>query len=251
MSQRSRPGPRRWRSAFTHYDFYLQLGRPAAAAVTNAQLIQQEAGASAISSILLYAMYGYVDSTAAAEALARVAPIADGPLARDSSEREEQYWGICGVEWWRLAHGDTRTARAAIRRLAGSVTGCGVMLEALLAAAEHRPDTNAAFARLDSLILAGGARPGWVMIVSRWREAQGDIQGALRATRQCDQYGWVLIRSYCLREQGRLATLVGDRADAIKAYRHYLALRYNPEPSVKLEVDRVRAELAVLVGEPR
>jgi len=249
--KRSRPGLRRWRSAFTHYDFYLQLGRPAAAAVTNAQLIQGEAGASAISSILIYALYGYVDSTAAAEALARVAPIADAPLARDSSEREEQYWGICGVEWWRLAHGDTRTARAAIGRLAGSMTGCGAMLEALLAAAEHRPDANAAFGRLDTLILAGGARPGWVMVVARWREGQGDIQGALRATRQCDQYGMVLLRSYCLREEGRLATLVGDRAGAIKAYSHYLALRYNPEPSVKPEVERVRAELAQLVSEKR
>jgi hypothetical protein len=36
----------------------------------------------------------------------------------------------------------------------------------------------------------------------------------------------------------------------MKAYRHYLALRYNPEPSVRPEVDRVRAELARLVGEP-
>jgi eukaryotic-like serine/threonine-protein kinase len=249
--KRSRPGRRRWLTAFHHYNFYLQLGRPAAAAVTNAQLIQREAGASAISATLIYALYGYVDSAAAEEALARVAPIADGPPARDSAERAEQYWGICGVEWWRLAHGDTRTARAAIRRLAGSDTGCGVMLEALLAAAEHRPDANAAFGRLDTLILTGRARPGWVMVVARWREAQGDLRGALRATRQCGQYGVVLNRAYCLREEGRLAALLGDREGAIKAYSHYLALRYNPEPAVKPEVDRVRAELAQLVGEPR
>ena len=62
-------------------------------------------------------------------------------------------------------------------------------------------------------------------------------------------YFWNL--SYILREEGRLAALVGDREGAIKAYSHYLALRYNPEPSVKPEVDRVRAELALLVGEPR
>jgi hypothetical protein len=53
------------------------------------------------------------------------------------------------------------------------------------------------------------------------------------------------------REEGRLAALVGDREAAIKAYTHYLALRYQPEPSVKPEVDRVRAELAQLVGESR
>jgi hypothetical protein len=60
-----------------------------------------------------------------------------------------------------------------------------------------------------------------------------------------------LNRAYCLREEGRLAALLGDREGAIKAYSHYLALRYNPEPAVKPEVDRVRAELAQLVGEPR
>ena len=48
-----------------------------------------------------------------------------------------------------------------------------------------------------------------------------------------------------------LAALVGDRAGAIEAYSHYLALRHNPEPAVKPEVDSVRAELARLVGERR
>ena len=57
--------------------------------------------------------------------------------------------------------------------------------------------------------------------------------------------------SYLLREEGRLAALAGDREGAIEAYSHYLALRHSPEPSVKPEVDQVRAELAALVGEPR
>jgi hypothetical protein len=126
-----------------------------------------------------------------------------------------------------------------------------VLLEALLAAAEHRPDADAAFGRLDSLLLAGGGRAGWLVELARWREARGDLRGALRATRRSAGYQEVWNRSYCLREEGRLAVLMGDRAGAIKAYSHYLALRYNPEPSIKPEVDRVRAELAQLVGEPR
>ena len=125
------------------------------------------------------------------------------------------------------------------------------MLEALLAAAEHRPDAGAAFGRLDSLLRAGGGVPGWAMEVARWRETQGDLPGALRATRLLSQYFPILNLAYGLREQGRLAALVGDRAGAIEAYSHYLALRHNPEPAVKPEVDRVRAELAQLVGEPR
>ena len=37
---------------------------------------------------------------------------------------------------------------------------------------------------------------------------------------------------------------------AISAYRNYLALRSDPEPELKPEVQRVRAELAALVAEP-
>ncbi|MSR07183.1 MAG: hypothetical protein EXR93_08980 [Gemmatimonadetes bacterium] len=46
-----------------------------------------------------------------------------------------------------------------------------------------------------------------------------------------------------------LAALTGDTTGAVKAYSHYLALRYDPEPSIKPEVDRIRAELARLVAE--
>jgi len=42
----------------------------------------------------------------------------------------------------------------------------------------------------------------------------------------------------------------GSREAAIRALRHYLALRYDPEPSVRHEVELVRAELAQLLGEP-
>ena len=235
------------------YLFYQQLGRPAAAAAALTRLGPQDAMPTLwLGIIIVHGLYEYVDSTTAAAAVARLAPYADGPVARDSAERERQYEASCPVGWWRLAHGDTRAARAAIARLAGGkFFGCGVLLQALLAAAEHRSDAGAAFGRLDSLLRAGGGLPGWVMEVARWREAHGDVQGALRAIRLRPRYAHILNLSYILREEGRLAALVGDREDAIKAYSHYLALRYNPEPSVKPEVDRVRAELASLVGEPR
>jgi hypothetical protein len=126
-----------------------------------------------------------------------------------------------------------------------------VMLEALLAAAEHRPDADAAYARLDNTLLSGGTPPGWVAEGARWHESQGDIRGALRTIRRRAGYDECWNLSYLLREEGRLAALVADREGAIRAYSHYLALRYNPEPSVKPEVDRVRAELAQLQSEPR
>jgi hypothetical protein len=49
-----------------------------------------------------------------------------------------------------------------------------------------------------------------------------------------------------LREEGRLAALTGDTAGAVSAYRHYLALRSDPEPAVRPGVEAVRAELAKL-----
>jgi hypothetical protein len=49
-----------------------------------------------------------------------------------------------------------------------------------------------------------------------------------------------------LREEGRLAALAGDRDGAIKAYRWYLTLVADPEPSLVPRRDSVRAELAKL-----
>jgi hypothetical protein len=46
-----------------------------------------------------------------------------------------------------------------------------------------------------------------------------------------------------LREEGRLAALAGHRERAISAYRHYLTLRSDPDPSLRQEADRIRQEL--------
>ena len=54
-----------------------------------------------------------------------------------------------------------------------------------------------------------------------------------------------------LREEGRLAAIVGDTVGAIEAYRHYLAIRTDPDPALQPEVDGVRQALAALVGEGR
>jgi serine/threonine-protein kinase len=249
---RLRPGSARLGQVLSAYRLYHQLGRPAAAAAALAHLGPEEATSiQAMQHIILAGLYRYGDTTAAAEAVARLAPSADGPLARDPAAQEEQHEQICLVEWWRLVHRDTRTAPAAIARLAGGKAhGCGVLLEALLAAVTRRPDAGAAFGRLDTLLRAGGDRGFWVLEIARWREAQGDVRGAFRAIRRRG-FQLSVPHAYWLLEEGRLATLVGDRERAIKAYSHYLALRNQPEPSVKPEVDRVRAELAQLVGEPR
>jgi hypothetical protein len=44
--------------------------------------------------------------------------------------------------------------------------------------------------------------------------------------------------------------LTGDTAGAIAAYQHFLMLRPDPEPEMRRETERVRAELAKLMQEP-
>jgi hypothetical protein len=85
--------------------------------------------------------------------------------------------------------------------------------------------------------------------VARLRERQGDLRAALAAVRR-RPYAYHLTDYLAahLRAEGRLAALTGDSAGAVRAYRHYLALRSDAEPSVRPSVDSVRAELTKLVG---
>ena len=199
--------------------------------------------------IVLHALFGYVDSAAALEALNRLAPLADGPISSDPAIREDQDGIICAREWWRLARGETRSAREAIARLGdGRANGCAVVLEALLAQAERRPDAAAAFARVDSLCLSGVGRAGLPMAIAQWYESRGDHRRAYQSVRRRG-YQPTLHLAHALREEGRLADLAGEREGAIAAYAHHLRLRYVPEPSVAPEVARIRAELARPIGE--
>ena len=87
------------------------------------------------------------------------------------------------------------------------------------------------------------------LLVTRLWAEQGDWPRAEAAARR--RYKGLNPRflSTHLREEGRAAASAGHREAAIRAYQHYLALRYDPEPSVKPEVEQVRADLADLIGE--
>jgi hypothetical protein len=54
-----------------------------------------------------------------------------------------------------------------------------------------------------------------------------------------------------LRQEGRLATLAGDTAGALRAYDDYLTLRTAPDPPLRAQRDSVVAERASLVGRAR
>ena len=89
------------------------------------------------------------------------------------------------------------------------------------------------------------------LIAARLFERAGDPRRALAAVRRRGD-SWVPMQPYLathLREEGRLAAIVGEREQAIAAYRHYLALRYDPEPALREEAEQLRRELAKLEAE--
>jgi hypothetical protein len=182
---------------------------------------------------------------------------------------------------WRLSRGETGGAAQAIARLRRQApddsppaittnTVCAALLEA-------KTGTPGALDRLDSIMRAGpsGQRngppiaftlsPAFVrttvgispvtfedfanLEVARLRERAGDLRAALAAVRR-RPYAYHLTDYLAphLREEGRLAALTGDTAAAVRAYRHYLALRSDPEPALRPGIDALRAELAGMEG---
>jgi tetratricopeptide (TPR) repeat protein len=254
-----------WGSLTELHDAVANAGRPSEALrITVSQVDLQPAPRMHLRTRVRDALYWDGDREAGAAAVRELAAFADAPLASDPEERNAQFEDICIVEQWRLWNGELSHAESATRRLLSAQTPadsdttvvynqeCAVLLQALLANAEDRPDADAALSRLESLARAGPAslfNTAYVnLVLARLLEARGDRVGALAAVRRLGYPSAPFLSSY-LREEGRLAALIGDREGAIRAYRHYLALRADPEPVLAADVEAVRAELERLVAE--
>jgi tetratricopeptide (TPR) repeat protein len=187
----------------------------------------------------------------------------------------------CFVELYRVSTGDTSSTRQAIQRIrdysasnpppidAGSwgpleFRVCPLLLETMLEAPPFNTRGGKHLDELEALMRTGprwftGAPVGPTSPVSfanwtiaRLREAEGNIPAALAAVRRREmsyypEYLWTL--PPLLRQEGRLAALVGDTAGARRAYDQYLNLRTDPDPPFKPQRDSVLAERAVL-GSP-
>jgi hypothetical protein len=130
---------------------------------------------------------------------------------------------------------------------------CPLLLEVML-------DGPARLDALDSLMQTGpqGANNMVVpaafanLVIAQLRETQGDIDGALAAVRRRSKElnpGFLWNLPVLLRQEGRLAAMVGDTTGAIRAYEHYLTLRTNPDQPLLPQRDSVVAELAALEGQ--
>jgi tetratricopeptide (TPR) repeat protein len=244
------------------HDLALNRGRPGEAlAITDALEQVQPTPRFVLWLRVTDALYGDGDASAAARAADRIAPHADAALTEIAEKRTLQYADICTVEQWRLWHGEYDTAARGIARLRGAsfprdssptvlfTSSCAAILEGMLAVLQERPDADEAIIRLDSVMrtLPTSARYG-NLVVARLHESRGNLEAAQRAAQRRIYFNTRYLASY-LREEGRLAVLIGDQDSAIRAYRHYLALRTDPEPELAGEVENVRAELARLTSE--
>ena len=240
--------------------YMLNRGRPAAASrvlSTSERGFGQAVDVGVLEFRIYAALYWDGDSSEAAAAAGAIEAYLGGGLLEPGQLRDRAS-ASCALAHWRLAANDLAAADAAVRdarlpsppagpRSRGSSSLCIAAVEAQLAAARSRPDAAAALDRLNAL-LAAGSDVQYLMpsvatvIAARLYGARGELNHALAlARRRTFWWNWML--STPLREEARLATLGGDYTGALRAYRRYLALRSAPEPAVRRDVERVRAEI--------
>jgi hypothetical protein len=219
--------------------------------------------------------YGVGDSTSAAKAGPALADMLWANVPPESDEEERLDWldTVCLLGEWSvkrdrpylvsrvedaLAQRRLTPTDTTLQWLANSVDLCQAEFDALAAASRGDTTLPALVTRLDSLVdanLSDTQSSSSAMLTSAGLKADmGDLTGALATVRRryywWDRYDSHLVLVPSLRLEGRLAAEVGDTAGAIRAYQHYLALRYDPDPHLHAEADEVRAELAKLLGEP-
>jgi serine/threonine-protein kinase len=256
---------RRGLSRMAH-DFELVAGRPSAAL---ARLVasSDSAGDTNVPVLAIRnAMIADGDTVTAHEAARTLGAFEARPVSTDSSQRAVQRTATRVLEPWRLSRGDTSQTRRSLERLrsiARQLTGQArydaeveiATIEAMYADVARSGELPSRAARLDSLLrdlnypAAVVSRASFAnLVAARLLEKAGDIRGALQAARRRSD-AWAQNNPYLatqLREQGRLAALAGEREEAIRAYKHYLALRFAPEPALQPQVEAVRRELIKL-----
>lgn len=238
----------------------LNRGRPVAALrLTDAKLdVDQDPGLYD-HYCLIRALYADGDTAAGAEAAARISRVAAQKPRRGGAEGAPAFL-VWDLEQWQFWRGDTAgmaraldLMRTAKRRDEGKAARAWLpLLEAMAAVAREDNAAGSLVDRADSVMRGGCCDlPHYGdIIVARLHERLGDRVGALRAIRREEWYYPPEFLTTSLREEGRLAALTGDREGAIRAYRHFLALRAGAEASRRADVERVRAELKRLERTP-
>jgi len=246
---------RRVTTLFVAHTLYLNRGRTDDAKRTLAMLREQEPLTPGqiehvVNTRVLAitdALFGDGDlGEAAAAAASLQATIDEGsakPLPADGRERAVHFAERCALELWKLHRDDRRTVQQTIRLLrdaaarpdpsasyAGNPGLCAQILDTQLAADEGRADRAIQLQRLDARMAEGpqsfGGHFGNI-VVARLAERAGRPDWALRAVQRRRYFpadGAVYL-STLLRFEARLASLMGNRAVALRAQTTLDALR--------------------------
>jgi len=125
-------------------------------------------------------------------------------------------------------------------------------LRAIAACATGAPGAAEATRRLSAALEQAGTAhqrlSGTRLALAHCYERLGDLRAALRVVQRRPLHQWSGLPhlSSFLREEGRYAALLGDTVAAVRAYRHYLALRAFADPSLRHHVAEVEAALQAL-----
>jgi eukaryotic-like serine/threonine-protein kinase len=254
------------RTAALHASFGLALnrGRPDEAERAARSLAAEGRADRTQRMRIMAALWWEGDPAAAADAARELARrLASAPDDPETGMEDREH-DACVHGLWRLREDTPAAALTAIETLqhqAGAAEDrstahlCIALLDALHAAVTTRADAAETLDRLDDLARSAPPVPAELLAaanltVASLREANGDLAGALAAARRRLFPNSPFLSTF-LRTEGALAAVAGERDAAISAYRHYLALRSDPEPAVRDEVERVRSELAGLVAHRR
>ncbi|WP_411282509.1 serine/threonine-protein kinase [Gemmatimonas sp.] len=170
---------------------------------------------------------------------------------------------------WAFNRGDTATVMRARQSLAALKpptvmpwlrnlsSAYEQMLGAYLAVARKSSDTRARLAQLDSIVIDAPGIAGTVrttlssQLADLW-ERIDDPSRALAAGRRFERaMDWGRLSSTRVRREARLLERLGRPHEAIDAWRMYVALRANAEPSLQPDLAQAKANLARLEAKVR
>jgi DNA-binding SARP family transcriptional activator/TolB-like protein len=255
-------------STGSSYRIYMALAMAATlnlnggrAAGRSDKLAYQGVARSELASVaaVVRALFWEGDQATAEAALPELTRFVGAPPSEDrTTEDIMKPLAHCALGLWFFAHNDTLQAKPHISFVPATTaqthTGvCRETLSTLLAFAHNAADRIAQLETLDSLLLlypSENASSQSQLIAAQLFERSGQPKRALAAVRRTYYESANLLSSF-LREEGRLAALTGDTTGAIRAYRHFLTLRHNPDPQRKGETERIRSVLAGLEGKQR
>jgi hypothetical protein len=238
----------------------LNLGRPTAALDVTRRLQRLSPATRAHLRLrVLDAVFSEVDSALAAVGAREIESTAVSSSLPSASA------DACTLAEWHLARGDTAAARSTVEPFTSvqeyepvpvstPAAFCARLVIATLAVVAGSADAHARVAALDSLVLTtaavGDAAAYAHIAISRLYRRLGEPHRALAAIRRRPYMAaaWPRYLATALREEGDLAREVGDVSGALAAYRHYLALRSNPEERLAPTVRSVLEHVEELQG---